>query len=125
MHEYFRKMGTSKKTADESKAVALEVFKEFKRISGGKFVRIENWRDPNSDYIEVDDDEAVKRIKIDLSRRNDSIKCWKDPQPKSSVQKSKKSSSKGYVRHIMPTYALRPHARTAQSRVSEISVIAR
>jgi hypothetical protein len=94
MHEYFRKMGTSKKSADESKAVALEVFKEFKRISGGKFVRIENWRDPNSDYIEVDDDEAVKRIKIDLSRRNDSIKCWKDPQPKSSVQKSKKSPSK-------------------------------
>ncbi|KAL7501644.1 hypothetical protein ACHAWT_009456 [Skeletonema menzelii] len=94
MHKYFRKMGPKTKSTDESKSIAMQALKEFKRMSG-KFVKIENWRDPNSDYVAVNDDEAVKRIKIDFTRRNDSMKQWLlDSKSKSSVPKSKKSPSK-------------------------------
>jgi len=97
MHKYFKKMGLKSKVIDESKPTdaeeAKEVIKEFKRMSG-KFMKLENWRDRSSDYVEVGDDEAVKRIKIDLTRRNDSSKQWLSPKPKSSATKSKKSPSK-------------------------------
>ncbi len=90
MHKYFRKMGPKTKSQLNDADEAVEVLKEFKKISSGKFKKIENWRDPSSDYVEVDDDEAVKRIKIDLTRRNDSMKQWLDPKPKSSASKSEK-----------------------------------
>lgn len=95
MHKYFRKMGPKSNKSQLSDAdEAVEMLKEFKSMSSGKFMKIENWRDPSSDHVEVDDDEAVKRIKIDLTRRNDSIKQWLDPKPKSSASKSEKPPPK-------------------------------
>lgn len=97
MHKYFRKMGSKTKVIDETKPTeaeeAVEVLNEFKRLSG-KFMKLENWRDPNSDYVEVDDDEAVKKVKTDLIRRMDSIKQWQEQKPKSSATKPKKSPEK-------------------------------
>ena len=99
MHKYFKKMGPKTKSIDVTKPTeaeeAVEVLNEFKGMAGkGKFMKLENWRDPSSDYVEVDDDEAVKKIKIDLTRRMDSTKQWIDPKPTSSATKPKKSPPK-------------------------------
>jgi len=97
MHKYFRQMGNKTKVVDETKPieaeVAVEVLTKFKRMSG-KFMKQKNWRDRSSEYVEVDDDEAVKKIRIDLVRRMDSIKQWQDQKPKSSATKPKKSPQK-------------------------------
>ena len=97
MHKYFKKMGAKVKKVDESKSTeadeAVKALNEFKNIAG-KFLKLDNWRDPNSDYLEVDDDEALKKIKIDLLRRMESSKQWLVQKLKGSPStKSKMSSS--------------------------------
>ena len=95
MHKYFKKLGPKSKTVVGQEAEEAEiVLKEFKSMSG-KFIKYENWRQPESGTVKIDDDEALKKIKIDLVRRMESSKQWLEQKPKtSSATKSKKSSPK-------------------------------
>ena len=94
MHNFFKKLGPKKSRIDESMPTeaeeAVEVLREFKRMMGGsaKFMRRENWRDHSSDHVQIDDDEAVRRIKTDLMRRNESMKQWMDKKPSTPTPKS-------------------------------------
>ena len=95
MHKYFKKLGPKSKTVVGQEAEEAEVvLKEFKSMSG-KFIKYENWRQPESGTVKIDDDEVLKKIKIDLVRRMESSKQWLEQKPKaSSATKSKKSSPK-------------------------------